>query len=78
MVRKILVSVLQQQSLDYEILHTILCEVEAILNDRPLTKVSDDVNDLEALTPNHILLLKGKTIIAPYDDLYIRRQVQYL
>lgn len=59
--------------------------MEAILNDRPITKVSDDVNDLEALTPNHILLLKGKPILAPglfqESDLYIRRrwrQVQYL
>lgn len=85
MVRKVLFSVLQQQSLDDERLHTILCEVEAILNDRPITKVSDDVNGLEALTPNHILLLKGKPILAPglfqESDLYIRRrwrQVQYL
>ena len=85
MVRKVLCSVLHQQSLDDEGLHTILCEVEAILNDRPITKVSDEVNDLEALTPNHILLLKGKPILAPglfqENDLYVRRrwrQVQYL
>lgn len=31
-----------------------------ILNDHPVTKISDDPNDLEPLTPNHILLLKGK------------------
>ena len=85
MVKRVLYSVLQQQSLDDESLHTILCEVEGILNDRPITKVSDDVNDLEALTPNHILLLKGKPVLAPglfeENDLYIRRrwrQVQYL
>lgn len=85
MVRKVLVSILQQQSLDDESLHTILCEVEAILNDRPITKVSDDVNDLEALTPNHVLLLKGKPVLPPglfqQNDLYTKRrwrQVQYL
>ena len=85
MVRKVLFSVLRQQSLNDENLHTILCEVEAILNDRPLTKVSDDVNDLEALTPNHILLLKGKPTLVPglfqKDYVYIKkrwRQVQYL
>ena len=38
MVRKVLCSVLHQQSLDDEGLHTILCEVEAILNDRPITQ----------------------------------------
>ena len=35
---------------------TILTEVEAILNNRPLTAASTNVEDLSALTPNHILL----------------------
>ena len=33
-----------------------MCIVEQTLNVRPLTPVSSDVNDLEALTPNHFLL----------------------
>ena len=37
-------------------LYTLLTEVERILNSRPLTHVSDHAEDLEALTPNHILL----------------------
>ena len=84
-VRTVLHSVLCQQSLDDEGLQTVFCEVEAILNSRPITTVSDEVNDLEALTPNHILLLKGKPALPPglFDkkDLYIRRrwrQVQYI
>lgn len=60
MVRKVLWSVLQQQPLDDEGLCTILCEAEAILNSRPITTVSPDPHDLEALTPNHVLLLKSK------------------
>ena len=35
---------------DEETLRTFLIEVEKILNDRPITPVSDDPNDLEALT----------------------------
>lgn len=46
------------QVTDEEVLHTVLCEAEAIINGRPITKASPDLHDLEALTPNHLLLLK--------------------
>ena len=85
MVRSVLRSVLNQQVLDDEGLQTLMCEVEAILNDRPLTKSSDDPMDLEALTPNHLLLLKTQPVLPPglfvKEDLYIKRrwkQVQYM
>ncbi|XP_053274096.1 uncharacterized protein LOC128436341 [Pleuronectes platessa] len=84
-VKSVLTSVLKQQILDDEGLQTVFCEAEAILNDRPITKVSDDPDDLEALTPNHILMLKGKPIMPPglfdRNDLYIRKrwkQIQYM
>lgn len=48
-----------------ESLQTPLCEVENILNDRPITPVSDDARDSEALTPNHLLLMKGKPLLPP-------------
>ena len=61
-VRKVLRSVTKEQVLDDENLATLMCVVEAILNGRPLTAVSDDPSDLEALTHNNILLLrKGPT-----------------
>lgn len=56
-VKSIPTSVLKKQILDDEGLLTIFCEVEAILKDIPITKVSNDPNDLEALTSNHILML---------------------
>lgn len=31
-----------------DLIQTVLCEVESILNSRPLTKESTDLNDLEA------------------------------
>ena len=40
---------------DFELI-TMFTEAENIVNSRPLTPVSDNVDDLEALTPNHFLL----------------------
>ncbi|XP_058793748.1 uncharacterized protein LOC131673775 [Phymastichus coffea] len=39
-----------------ETLRTILAEIEHSVNSRPLTHVSADPHDLEALTPNHFLI----------------------
>ena len=50
-------SLIGERLLNVEALRTFLMEVEKILNNRPITSVSRDPQDLEALTPNHILLL---------------------
>ena len=50
-------------------LETIVVEVEAMLNDRPLTYVSSDITDPKPLTPSH--LLYGRRILSvpyPLDD----------
>ena len=49
-VRKILVALMQEQPLDDEGLTTLMCEVESVVNGRPITKSSDDPSDSEALT----------------------------
>ena len=57
-IKKVMTAVLKGSRLNDEVLETVLCEVEAIVNSRPLTKVSDDVSDMATLTPNHLLLLR--------------------
>ena len=51
-VRKVMGALTKEQILDDEGLATLLCEVESIVIGRPVTKVSDDPRDMEALTPN--------------------------
>jgi len=40
-------------------LETVLLEVEACINSRPLTFVSDDIDGTQPLTPSHFLIGKG-------------------
>ena len=54
-IQKILSTLVKQQRLNDE----SLCIVENVINNRPLTVVSDDPNDLEPLTPNHLLQLRA-------------------
>jgi hypothetical protein len=56
-VRRVLFAVIPAGRISDECLRTIFCEVESIVNSRPLTKVSDDVNDASAISPNQLLYL---------------------
>ena len=54
--KRVLYTTLGTRRLTDEVLHTTLCLVKNALNSRPLTPVSADPCDLNALTPNHFLL----------------------
>ena len=54
--KKAMYAKLGNRSVTEDALSTTMCIVEQTLNARPLTPVSSDVNDLEALIPNHFLL----------------------
>jgi hypothetical protein len=83
-VRKVLSGLTKEQVLTDESLSTLMCMAEAIVNNRPITTVSSDPNDLDPLTPNHLLLLRPVSILPGLfskSDLYSRkkwRQIQYL
>ena len=55
-VRRILSTIMTEQVPTSEMLTTLLVIAEGIINNRPLTPASDDPNDLEPLTPNHLLI----------------------
>ena len=55
----------QLEPLTDKLLSTFLCEVESILNSRPLTRLSDDPNDVRPLTPNYLLLVSPTPELPP-------------
>ena len=76
-IRKVLNAVLREQTLTDESLRTLLCEVEAVLNSKPLTTASSDSPDLQPLTPNDLLLLRGGPVpdgVFNEQDNFVRRQ----
>ncbi|XP_045120472.1 uncharacterized protein LOC123509915 [Portunus trituberculatus] len=83
-VRKVLQAVVGSQTLDDERLHTLFCAVEEIVNGRPITLVSDDPNDLIALTPLQLLRMGADFLPVGNDltvaDTYCRRwkHAQYI
>ena len=61
-----------------EALYTFLCEVESLLSNHPVTPSSDDINDYEALTPNHLILGNSSSNNPPCkcqnDEIYYRKK----
>ena len=59
-IRRVLYAILHPSSrLSDDVLTTVFCESENIVNSRPITKCSDDASDDEPLTPNHLLIMNG-------------------
>ena len=71
-------AVLGSRIVDDESLTTVLAEIEAVLNSRPLTHVSTCHEDLEALTPFHFLIGRASPNLPPgifeVQDLSCRRR----
>ena len=59
-VKRPLKKILRNAKLNYTELRTVLCEIELMLNERPLTYIYDDDTE-EMLTPNHLLFGRNLT-----------------
>ena len=54
--KRVLYDILGSRRFTEELLGTTLCLVEQVLNSRPITTVSTDSRELDALNPNHFVL----------------------
>ncbi len=76
-VKSALYATVGTQSVPEEVLLTVLLEVEAILNSKPLGYVSSDVADIDPVTPNSLLMGRPDgslpQVIYPESELLSRR-----
>ncbi|XP_062703649.1 uncharacterized protein LOC134286095 [Aedes albopictus] len=71
-----LVRVLGQRRLSFEDMATILIQIEAAMNSRPLTPLSEDPDELDVLTPGHFLT--GSSLLALPDPDYSEIPLNWL
>ena len=82
--RKVFSVTLRNQVLTDEKLQTFACEAEGIINNRPLTPVSEDPRDYKALTPRDLLHIPNGFVSSPgefvKEDVFRKawRHVQFL
>lgn len=54
-------AVIKERTVKEEVLVTVTAEVESIVNSKPITSLSDDIEDFEVITPSHLLLGRSST-----------------
>lgn len=71
--------VLGNTHLTFQNLYTVLAQIEATLNSRPITPMSSDPSDLDVLTPGHFLIGRRLTSVpdGDYSDLPLNRLSQF-
>jgi hypothetical protein len=57
--------------LTFEELCTLLCQVEALLNSRPLCPLSNNPDNLEVLTPGHFLICTSLLALPDHNLIYL-------
>lgn len=68
--------VMSEQLYTFEQFTTILYKVEAILNSRPLTPMTENPNDLRVLTPGHFII--GRSMVAKPERNFIDLELSHL
>ncbi|UYV63468.1 hypothetical protein LAZ67_2004158 [Cordylochernes scorpioides] len=75
MMKQLLFRILGQTSLGYEELSTVMCDVESLMNTRPLTYLTEESEDLAPLTPSLFLQQRDLDLI---DNQTLSRKYQYI
>lgn len=63
--------VVRDTALNFEEMYTVLTLIEAVMNLRPLTPLSCDLNDFTYLIPSHFLVGNTITAIPQHDVAYL-------
>ncbi|UYV83599.1 hypothetical protein LAZ67_23001603 [Cordylochernes scorpioides] len=81
MMKQLLFRILGQTSLGYEELSTAMCDVESLMNTRPLTYLTEESEDLAPLTPSlflHEVREVGVPDLDLIDNQTLSRKYQYI
>lgn len=81
-VKTALRATLEAETVTEEVLTTVLVEIEAILNSKPLGYVSSDLSDLDPVTPNFLLMGRPDTslpqVVYPASELLSKRRWRHV
>lgn len=76
--KQALTATIGAQSVTFEVLQTVLVEIEGILNSKPLGYTSSDIADLDPITPNSLLMGRPDStlppVVYPESELISRRR----